>query len=338
MALLDPEYQTGPWRKPIFFGEAMLKGKPEMVSPIYHETYEKGMLKQKRETAFKSLSHCCLCPRECGADRLSGDKGFCRTGKRAWVSSYMLHQGEESPLVGSGGSGTIFFTFCNLNCIFCQNFDISHEGSGEPVDDQSLAAMMISLQNQGALNINFVTPTHVVPQILSALELAVENGLSIPLVYNSSGYDKAETLFLLEGVMDIYMPDFKTWSRETAEKTMNAPDYPDIARNAVKEMHRQVGNLVLDDSGIARKGLLLRHLVMPGNTAGTSDIMRFLAEDVSKDTYVNIMNQYRPLGKAYAYKPISEKLSDDEYKAALDSARNAGIWRLDKPRRVFFAF
>ena len=211
------------------------------------------------------LNGCTLCPRECNVDRLSGDSGICKTQDKVLVSSYNPHFGEEAPLVGQEGSGTIFFAHCNLMCNFCQNYDISHEGHGQVIIDEQLAQIMLQLQNIGCHNINFVTPSHVVTQILSALEIAVENGLSVPLVYNTGGYDKVETLELLDGVFDIYMPDFKFWDSEIAEKTCNARDYPEIAQKAVVEMHRQVGDLVIDENGIAQRGLLVRHLVLPKN-------------------------------------------------------------------------
>ena len=281
------------------------------------------------------LDRCSLCPRECNVDRLSGDSGICKTQDRALVSSYNPHFGEEAPLVGRKGSGTIFFTHCNLMCNFCQNYDISHEGHGQTVIDEQLAQIMLHLQNIGCHNINFVTPSHVVAQILSALEVAVENGLSIPLVYNTGGYDKVETLQLLDGVFDIYMPDFKFWDSDTAEKTCNAKDYPEIAQKAFLEMHRQVGDLVIDDSGIAQRGLLVRHLVLPKELAGTRDVMWFLAEQISPNTYVNVMSQYRPCGKAAEIKDLTRSISDKEYQQAIEAAKEEGINRLDQPRRAF---
>ena len=281
------------------------------------------------------LDGCSLCPRECNVDRLSGDSGICKTQDRALVSSYNPHFGEEAPLVGRKGSGTIFFTHCNLMCNFCQNYDISHEGHGQTVIDEQLAQIMLHLQNIGCHNINFVTPSHVVAQILSALEVAVENGLSIPLVYNTGGYDKVETLQLLDGVFDIYMPDFKFWDSDTAEKTCNAKDYPEIAQKAFLEMHRQVGDLVIDDSGIAQRGLLVRHLVLPEDLAGTRDVMWFLAEQISPNTYVNVMSQYRPCGKAAEIKDLTRSISDKEYQQAIEAAKEEGINRLDQPRRAF---
>ena len=302
----------------------------QMYEPVYLETYNKGLLKEKIKKAREILSSCSLCPRRCGVDRLSGQLGICKTGENAYVSSYHPHYGEEAPLVGHNGSGTIFFTYCNLLCNFCQNYDISHEGRGDEVSGEQIAGMMLFLQNSGCHNINFVTPTHVVPQILSALEIAIKNGLSVPLVYNTGGYDRVETLKLLEGVIDIYMPDFKFWDPKVAELTCEAQDYPEVARRAIIEMHRQVGDLVIDKSGLARRGLLIRHLVLPHGLAGTRNIMKFMAQKVSSNSYVNIMPQYRPCGRAYEVKELSRMLLPKEYKAALREAKEEGITRLDR--------
>ena len=295
--------------------------------PAYIETKKKGLLRDKISKARDLLKSCEICPRACKVDRLSGELGFCSTGEEAVVSSFNAHFGEEPPLVGAFGSGTIFFTHCNLKCNFCQNYDVSHEGAGEECGLGQLAGMMLILQNNGCHNINFVTPTHVVPQILSALDMAIDGGLKIPLVYNSSGYDKVETLELLEGVIDIYMPDFKFWDPAIAEQTCNAPDYPDVAAKAIVEMHRQVGDLQLDENGIATRGLLLRHLVMPSGIAGTGEVMSFIANHVSKNTYVNIMDQYRPCGKALHVKELARPISETEFKKAVEEAKNAGITR-----------
>jgi putative pyruvate formate lyase activating enzyme len=306
-----------------------------VFQPAYIETHKKGLLRKKAEYARKILSSCALCPRQCKVDRLSGETGVCKTGSKAMVSSYNAHFGEEAPLVGRNGSGTIFFTHCNLLCVFCQNYDISHEGYGEEISDEELAGMMLALQKTGCHNINFVTPSHVVPQILSALVIAVENGLSIPLVYNTGGYDRAETLELLDGVIDIYMPDFKFWDPDIADMACNAKDYPEFARKAISEMFRQVGDLVPDEYGIARRGLLVRHLVMPHGHAGTRDVMRFVSEKISKNTYVNVMFQYRPCGAARQFKEFFSRPSDGDFKEAVKAAKEEGITRLDKPRRVF---
>ena len=301
-----------------------------MVLSGYLTLHREGKLDGRIAEAQKRLSPCKTCPRRCKVDRLSDEKGICQTGAKAVVSSYSPHFGEESPLVGSGGSGTIFFTHCNLLCLFCQNYDISHLGQGVETNTGQLASMMVSLQRQGCHNINFVTPSHVVPQILAALPKAIEKGLTVPLVYNSSGYDSLETLKLLEGIVDIYMPDFKFWDKESAKRYAKAPDYPEVAQKALLEMYRQVGDLVMDEEGVAVKGLLVRHLVMPGSLEETGEILRFLAQDVSADTYVNVMDQYRPCGKAYQCPPIDRRLTSDEYRKALGLAREAGLRRLDE--------
>jgi len=303
--------------------------------PSYIGTAAQGLLKEKIATAYNMLKSCVLCPRRCGVNRLAGETGTCNTGKSAWVSSYHPHFGEEDPLVGSRGSGTIFFTHCNLMCLFCQNFDISHQGNGQPVSDDELADIMLALQNQGCHNINFVSPSHVVPQMLSAIEIAANKGLSVPLVFNTGGYDRVATLKLLEGVFNIYMPDFKFWDPRIAENACQAGDYPEIARRALLEMHRQVGDLQVDAQGIARHGLLIRHLVLPDGLAGTRKIMKFIAQRLSRNSYVNIMSQYRPCGRADEVKGLNSTLSTDEYHLAVQAAKEEGITRLDRPRRMF---
>jgi putative pyruvate formate lyase activating enzyme len=306
--------------------------------PAYLKTYQEGKLKEKIKVAQAILSKCQLCPRQCEVNRLKEEKGVCHTGKHAVVSSYDPHFGEEDPLVGKHGSGTIFFTNCNLLCIFCQNYDISHEGHGRAVLPQDLAEFFLSLQSMGCHNINFVTPTHVVPQILSALEIAIEGGLHLPLVYNSSGYDLCETLKILDGIIDIYMPDFKFWEPKVAKTLCNAPDYPEVARNALKEMHRQVGDLVINREGIAERGLLIRHLVLPKGLAGTRDIMHFLAKEISTNSYVNVMAQYRPCGQAHKIPPLDRALTSDEYRDAVRAAQEEGITRLDQRKRTFIFY
>jgi putative pyruvate formate lyase activating enzyme len=298
--------------------------------PAYIKAYLGSRLRRNIEAAGAQMSSCTLCPRMCRVDRLSGETGFCRTGRQAFVSSFNAHFGEEAPLVGANGSGTIFFTFCNLLCLFCQNFEISHEGIGAEVSDEQLAGIMLALQQQGCHNINFVTPSHVVPQILAALELAVPAGLNIPLVYNSGGYDRVETLKLLDGVIDIYMPDFKFWDPDVAQQACHAPDYPEVARQALMEMHRQVGDLEIDRRGIARRGLLVRHLVLPGGLAGTPQVMRFIAREVSPQTYVNVMSQYRPCGRADEIPGLGSVLSAAEYRQAVRETMAEGITRLDQ--------
>jgi len=307
----------------------------EHFVPSYVRTDQKGLLKDKIAAAYDILSQCNLCPRNCLVDRHHGQRGLCRTGDQPVVSSYSPHFGEEDPLVGQHGSGTIFFTHCNLYCIFCQNYEISHGGEGEEVSIPDLAAMMLLLQKRGCHNINFVTPSHQVYQILAALPMAIEGGLLLPLVYNTGGYDALETLRLLDGVVDIYMPDFKFWDPQVAKDLCQAEDYPEIARQALKEMHRQVGGLVTDEAGIAQRGLLVRHLVLPDGLAGTREIMEFLARELSPNTYVNVMGQYRPCGRASEHPSLRKFLTGPEHKQAQQMAREAGLTRLDQREKLF---
>lgn len=300
-----------------------------MSEPAYMGLFRSGELKIRRETAYSMLKSCELCPRQCRVNRLTGERGICRTGELPRVSSYNPHFGEEAPLVGHYGSGTIFFSNCNLGCIFCQNYDISHQEQGVEVSVESLADMMLDLQRKGCHNINFVTPTHVLPCILSALSIAAGAGLRLPLVYNTSGYENITILKLLDGVVDIYMPDFKFAGPQAAQKYANAPDYFQIVKSALKEMHRQVGDLTLDKEGIATRGLLVRHLVMPDDMAGTEKILSFIAGEISPDTYVNIMAQYRPCGQAHKYPEINRPVTHTEHNTALALARKAGLQRLD---------
>lgn len=281
------------------------------------------------EEARAALAACRLCPRSCGVNRLADERAVCRTGRRAVVSSFFAHFGEEDCLRGWRGSGTIFFAWCNLRCVFCQNYDISHLGHGREVTAGELAAMMLALQDEGVHNINLVTPEHVVPQVLEALLLAVEQGLRLPLVYNTSAYDGLESLRLLDGVVDIYMPDFKLWTREAARRYLKAPDYPQVARQVLKEMHRQVGDLKLDEHGLAKRGLLVRHLVMPGLLEETRAILRFLASEISPDTCLNLMAQYYPAGEVSAdkYPEINRRITPDEFRQAVAWARELGFWR-----------
>ena len=300
-----------------------------MQEPSYLGLYREGTLQDRIDQVGELMKDCSLCPRECHVDRLSGEFGFCQTGAKAKVASLHAHFGEEAPLVGNSGSGTIFFRSCNLLCTFCQNFDISHDVEGGEVEPKDLAVMMLSLQRRGCHNINFVTPSHVVPQILQALIIAIENGLHVPLVYNTGGYDKVETVKILDGIFDIYMPDFKFWDAKWAEKFCNAPDYRKIVTAAIKEMHRQVGDLAVDESGIAVKGLLVRHLVMPNDVANTREIMTFLADKISQDTYVNVMDQYHPCGRAFGDPAINRRITRGEYLIALQYAKEAGLHRMD---------
>ncbi len=290
---------------------------------------KKDFSQKKIQAASEMMKSCVICPRKCGTDRLAGHTGICRTGVNAFVSSYGAHFGEEEPLVGEGGSGAIFFTHCSLGCIFCQNREASIEGRGFEMEDERLAYIMLEMQKDGCHNINLVTPTHVVPQILRAVDMACDMGLSIPLVYNSGGYDSIETLKLLEGVIDIYMPDFKFWNSGSSIMACNAADYPEVARAAIIEMHRQVGDLETGDSGLARKGLIIRHLVMPGLVKETEAIMDFISREVSKRTYVNVMPQYRPFGDAENIPELNRTITKEEYKRALDAAVNAGLEWID---------
>ncbi len=301
--------------------------------PSYRRTYRNGLFPERIEKAFKIIEGCTLCPRNCRVNRAKGEKGTCRAGYLPEVSSYSPHYGEESPLVGHHGSGTIFLTHCNLRCLFCQNYTISHQGDGREVSFERLARMMLELQKIGCHNINFVTPTHYLPQILKALSLAIPSGLNIPLVYNSGGYDAVISLELLDGIFDIYMPDFKFGTSDPARKFCQASDYPDIARLAIKEMHRQVGDLIVDQDGIARRGLLVRHLVLPSKLAGTREVMHFLAAEISRNTYVNIMDQYYPCGDIPARSPLERTTSAEEFEEAVRIAWEEGLTRLDKRER-----
>jgi putative pyruvate formate lyase activating enzyme len=300
--------------------------------PAYLALYRSGELQRRAQQAIDLLAVCRLCPRNCGVDRLSDRKAACKTGRYAATSSCFAHHGEEDCLRGWNGSGTIFFAWCNLRCVFCQNFETSQLGEGAATSPQGLAAMMLRLQDCGCHNINFVTPEHVVPQVLEALVIAVEHGLRLPIVYNTSAYDSAASLRLLDGVIDIYMPDFKFWDEQLSLKYLKAKDYPAAARHAIAEMHRQVGALKFDENGIALRGVLVRHLVMPGCLDDTKTILRFLAEEVSPDTYVNIMAQYYPSNKVSfgKYSELNRRITLDEYQSAIEYAQQVGLQRLDE--------
>jgi putative pyruvate formate lyase activating enzyme len=297
--------------------------------PAYLELYESGELARRVEDAVGALGECRVCPRDCKVDRLANEARVCHTGRLARVSSYFPHFGEEDCLRGTRGSGTIFFGFCNLKCVFCQNWDTSQEGLGPEVSAAQLASMMLDLQAQGCHNVNFVTPEHVVPQMLEALLLAIEGGLRLPIVYNTSAYDALESLRWLDGVVDIYMPDFKLWERESCKRYLKAKDYREVACAVLHEMHRQVGALELDEGGLARRGVLVRHLVMPGLLAETAQIFRFLHDEVSPETYVNVMGQYRPEFKASEYPEIDRRPTADEMREARRLFRESGLTRLD---------
>lgn len=296
----------------------------------YRELHYNGELTTRIERAKEILENCELCPRHCHVNRLAGVEGKCRTASRAIVSSYAPHFGEEAPLVGKNGSGTIFFANCNLMCVFCQNYHMSQLGEGREVTKSELAEMMLSLQTRGCYNINLVTPTHVVPQILEALEIATIKGLSIPLVYNCGGYESVETLRLLEGIVDIYMPDMKYADEEIAQQHSGIENYPSANRAAVKEMHRQVGDLQINEEGVATRGLLVRHLVLPYRLAGTAQVVRFLAEEVSQNTYLNVMAQYRPCYKASQFPLINHQITREEFLEAINLAQRQGLERLDR--------
>jgi putative pyruvate formate lyase activating enzyme len=289
----------------------------------------KKILKDKIRSAEEILKNCTLCPRNCKVDRSAGETGFCGTGDRPYISSWNPHFGEEAPLVGNQGSGTIFMTHCNLGCLFCQNWTISHKDKGNIYSFEEVADIMMTLQKYGCHNINLVTPTHQVPMILRSLEIAIDKGLKVPLVYNCGGYESVETLKILDGIIDIYMPDFKYADSGPAKEYSNAEDYPSVVKETIKAMHRQVGDLVVDNNDIALKGLLVRHLVLPEGLAGTEKIVNFLVEEVSPDTYTNIMAQYYPCYKAQDHPPLDRRITNAEYRKAVKAARDAGLKRLD---------
>ncbi len=295
----------------------------------YVELCRSGLIGERIDKAVRQLASCRLCPRECGVNRLDGEMGECRTGRLARIASLGPHFGEEAPLVGFQGSGTVFFCGCNLGCVFCQNADISQGPGGREVNAQELADIFIKIQAMGCANLNLVTPTHVLAQVLQALEIAVREGLALPLVWNCSGYESVEALSLLDGVVHIYLPDLKFMDEKPARNFCHAPDYPARAKQAIKEMHRQVGDLVLDETGLAVTGLLVRHLIMPGGLAGSESAIAFLADDISKNTYVNIMNQYRPCHLACGDPQIGRAPQADLWLKARETAKKAGL-RLDK--------
>jgi len=298
-------------------------------TPAYTEAARSGELARRARWANSQLQDCTLCPWQCHVNRSAGKVGQCRSGAQARVYAFMAHHGEENPLRGSKGSGTIFFAGCNMHCQFCQNADISQENRGILVDDQQLAQMMLDLQAQGCHNINLVSPTHVLPQILSALVPAAREGLMLPLVYNTGGYDSLESLQILDGIVDIYLPDIKYTDAAIAQKYSGIPDYPRLNQSAVKEMHRQVGDLQLDEKGLAVRGLLVRHLQLPDDLAGTRELMQFLAAEISTNTYVNIMDQYKPDYHARDFPELFRLVTRAEVRRAKDWAREAGLTRLE---------
>ncbi|MBN3038033.1 MAG: radical SAM protein [Candidatus Omnitrophica bacterium] len=284
-------------------------------------------LEKKIDKAYKILEQCTLCPRKCNVNRTKGERGYCGVGQAIEVASYGPHFGEEEVLVGRYGSGAIFLNSCNLSCVYCQNYDISQLRSGMAVSVDEFVQIMLLLQKKGCHNINFVTPTHFMPQILEAVFMAKEKGLKIPLVYNCGGYESLESLKILRGVIDIYMPDIKYADEDIAARLSNVAEYPKIARQAIKEMHNQVGDLEIDANGIARKGLLLRHLVLPDDLSGTEQNMRFIATEISPESYVNIMDQYRPCFKASDIPQLNRPLTQEEYIRALNIAQSLGLHR-----------
>ena len=302
--------------------------------PAYVATYRQGEFPARVEAALAELEDCCVCPRNCHVDRLLDKARVCNTGRHAIISNAFPHFGEEDCLRGWNGSGTIFFGFCNLRCVFCQNWDISQQHAGSECSAEDIATLMLQLQDRGCHNINFVTPEHVAPQVIEAIAAAVPRGLNVPVVYNTSAYDSIQSLKLMEGLIDIYMPDFKFFSYQPSRSYLKAKDYPARAGEAIKEMHRQVGDLRFGDDGLARRGLLLRHLLMPNYVDDAREIFKWLAEEISPDTYVNIMDQYRPQhqvgGCGDKYEAINRRPSAAELDRAFAAARQAGLWRFDE--------
>ncbi len=307
--------------------------------PVEHESWEAayvrlekdGLFAERVERAYALFEKCELCPRRCGVNRTKGEKGICRATDRLVVFSHQPHFGEELPLVGKRGSGTIFFSNCNLRCVFCQNWPIAHEGRGMPVKDEKLADMMLEIQKMGCHNINLVTPTHVMPNILNATRIAIKKGLRLPLCYNTGGYELTENVKLLDGIVDIYLPDLKFMDPEKAELYAgSAGDYPEMAQKAIVEMYRQVGELIVDSQGIARRGLMIRHLVMPNHVAGTREFVRWASQNLPPSTYINIMAQYRVEHRAFEYSDIARAISSQEFVEAIDWAKEAGLTNLDQ--------
>lgn len=300
------------------------------MKPRYLKLAESGELSLRVSSAWRHLEDCDLCARYCHIDRCKTVKGaVCRTGERAIVHSHGPHHGEEDPLRGWNGSGTIFFSRCNLRCVYCQNWDISQKGLGREVEPDGLAKIMLDLQASGCHNINFVTPSHVIAQIIAAVEIAASNGLDLPLVYNTGGYDSREALQLLDGIIDIYMPDMKYGDSDKAHHFSHVRDYVEANRGAVTEMYRQVGDLTMDENGIALRGLLVRHLVLPDNISGTDKVLAFLAQEISSETYLNLMDQYRPCYRADEYPPLDRPIMSREFAQALAWAEKLGLHRLD---------
>ena len=301
-----------------------------VFQPAYLDLLTSGDLEKRAAVFQRRLKACDLCPRDCGVNRREGEIGVCGVGNQVWVNSYGPHFGEEDPLRGSQGSGTIFFSGCNLSCLYCQNAEISQKVSGSEISVEVLADMMLELENRGAHNINLVSPTHVAAQIVKAIYIAAQRGLRLPIVYNSGGYDSIHTLKMLDGIIDIYMPDMKYSEPEISERLSGVFDYPSVNQLAVKEMFRQVGDLVLSSRGIAERGLLIRHLVLPDDLAGSKAILRFIGKEISLNTYLNIMDQYRPAYLAGRHSEINRRITSDEYLAVVGEAVMLGLKRLDK--------
>lgn len=310
--------------------KAMANNNDFVFEPAYLKLHKSGELKKRGEKLWSSMTECNLCPRECGTNRLKGKRGFCCASAQLEISSFNPHFGEERPLVGRHGSGTIFFSNCSLRCVFCINWQISHGGEGTERTIEQLAQMMLKLQNIKCANINVVTPTHYLPHIILAIDKAASKGLRLPIVYNTCGWEKIDMLKVLDGIADIYLPDFKYANRNMAEKySSNAAAYPEITKNALLEMHRQVGTAVVQKDGLVYRGLMIRHLVMPNNVGGTKDVVQWIANNLPKDTYVNIMSQYRPMYKANNYPEISRPITRAEYRDAVKWAKEAGLTNLD---------
>ena len=336
-------------KRSLLFGSSLLFSLPSLQAkpvkdekwiPAYANLEKEGKFGQKVKEAYALFEKCELCPRKCGVNRARGEKGFCRAPLKPVVFGHHPHFGEEMSLVGQNGSGTIFFSNCNLRCIFCQNWPIAHEGRGKDIRDEDLAEMMLDLQGKGCHNINLVTPTHVMPNILNAIRIALKKGLNLPIMYNTSGYERVEALKRLDGVVDIYKPDIKYMDPDKAKKySAGASDYPEVTKKAVIEMNRQVGVLQLDSHGVARRGVIIRHLVMPNRVAGTEEFTRWVSESLPKNTYVNIMAQYRVEYKAFEYPEIARGITVQEFTEAMDWAIRYGLTNLDpksKELREFY--
>jgi len=312
----------------------MAQAKDKKPSPSYLSLSE-AEFEERIEKLYKILESCALCARRCGVDRTRGEVGFCRSGMQPKVSSFFPHFGEEPPLRGTHGSGTIFLSHCNLRCVYCQNWEISHLEEGDLLTEEELAQAMLHLQRLGCHNINFVTPTHFAPQLIKAVKLAAERGLEIPIVWNCGGYESVEVIRLLEGIVDIYMPDIKYGDEASARKYSAAPDYFEVAKEVLREMHRQVGDLELDERGLAVRGLLIRHLVLPNGLAGSEQVLKFIAE-LSPNSYVNIMDQYRPCYRAVDYPELARPITQEEYDEVIELALRLGLHRGFARRRVLF--